>query len=236
MKVNKLQGLFYILFGLLFWILSSYTAFRLWIDNYLNLREQYQANLPFYEVLVESLGNIRYTLASYFWIRTEYYIHYSGNVTINNLPEIVYYARFITVLDPNFVEAYDFGAFQLGFFIDKPIEGLSFCREGIKNNPLYWKLYFTAGILYSQKLKDYKNALYYFSKAEKLLFDQEAKRKYSYIEIKSSDVGQMYRFIAKSLYEERDYKKALEYYNKSYIYIPTKSALYNEILKKLDRR
>jgi len=236
MKNKSLEKIFYLFLGILFWLISLNFSLFLWRNNYLNLREQYQENLPFYKVLIESLGNIRYTLAAYFWIRTEYYIHYSGNVTINQLPEVVYYARFITMLDPNFVDAYDFGAFQLGIFLDKPIEGINFAREGIKNNPLYWKLYFTAGIIYSQKLKDYRNALPYFLKAEESIFDSNARKKYSYVKVDPRDVGELYRFISKCLYEEGEYRRALEYYNKSYIYLPTKTPLYNDIIKKLDKK
>lgn len=227
---NKTFYHFLIIFSL---IISFVLSIFLWNVNYLGIKEEYNKNMPFYEVLVKSLGNIRYTLAAYLWIRTEFYIHYSGNVTINQLTEITYYARFITILDPNFVEAYDFGAYQLAFFLNLPKEGIKFISEGIKNNPDYWKLYFTTGMIYSQKFKNYKEALPCFLKAEQLLFDPITSKKYSYYKVEDNTKGELYRFISKCLYEQRDYKNALEYYNKSLKYIKVKTPLYYEILKEL---
>ncbi|MFN3995845.1 MAG: hypothetical protein ACK4GR_04855, partial [bacterium] len=154
-------------------------------------------------------------------------------ISINQLTELAYYTRFITMLDPNFVEAYDFGAYQLAFFLNLPSEGIKFIGEGIKNNPDYWKLYFTAGMIYSQKFKNYKEALPYFLNSEKLINDPITQKKYSFYKIEDSTKGQLYRFIAKCLYEQRDYKNALEYYNKSAKYIGIKTSLYYEIIKQL---
>ncbi|MCS7243772.1 MAG: hypothetical protein RMJ36_03440 [Candidatus Calescibacterium sp.] len=210
---------------------SFLISLLLWKVDYLNLRSQYKTDISFYEVIVNSLGNVRYTLASYLWIRTEFYIHYSGDVAVNQVPEIVYYARFITVLNPNFVEAYDFGAYQLAFFLNNPFEGLNFAREGIKNNPDYWKLYYTAGMIYTQKIKDYKEGGKCFFEAERLALSPVTTKKYSKIE--DNEFGILYRFIAKCLYEQRDYRNALEYYNKSLNYIKIKADLYYEIVNQL---
>lgn len=214
-------------------LLSFILSLFLWNRDYLGIKKEYKENIPLYEVLVSSLGNVRYTLAAYLWIRTEFYIHYSGEVAINNLPEIVYYSRFITILDPNFVEAYDFGGYQLAFFLNKPQDGINFLREGIKNNPDYWKLYYTSGIIYSQKFKNYKEASNVFIKAESLLFNPVTKTKYSYYKVENFEIASMYRFISKCLYEQREYKKALEYYNKVLLYSNFKSKLYYEIIKQL---
>ncbi|MCX7758430.1 MAG: hypothetical protein N2169_02285 [bacterium] len=212
-------------------VVSFLISLILWSVDYLNLRSQYKSDVSFYDVIVNSLGNIRYTLASYLWIRTEFYIHYSGYVTVNQLPEIVYYARFITVLNPNFVEAYDFGSYQLAFFLGNSIEGINFAREGIKNNPDYWRIYHTAGMIYAQKIKDYKEASKCFFEAERLALSPVTIKKYSKVE--DNDFGTLYRFIAKSLYEQRDYEGALEYYNKSLNYINVKANLYYEIINQL---
>ncbi|MEN3015663.1 MAG: hypothetical protein ABDH21_06395 [bacterium] len=214
-------------------IISFMISIVLWNLNYLGLKSQYEQDMKFYDILVTSLGNVRYTLAAYLWIRTEFYIHYSGHIAINQLPEIVYYTRFITILDPNFVEAYDFGTYQLAFFLDKPREGLDFLKEGIKNNPDYWKLYYTAGLIYSQKFRDYKKAMDNFLKAEELIFSPITQKKYSDYKIDPMEYGRLYRFISKCFYEQREYSKALEYYNKSLNYINVKSNLYYEILRQL---
>ncbi|MCS7164665.1 MAG: tetratricopeptide repeat protein [Candidatus Calescibacterium sp.] len=217
-------------------VINFLISIFLWNNNYLGIREKYRENVSFYEVLVTSLGNIRYTLAAYLWIRTEFYLHYSGHVVINQLPEIVYYARFITILDPSFVEAYDFGSYQLAFFLDKPLEGITFIKEGIKNNPDYWKLYYTAGVIYTRKIREYDDALRCFKKAEELLNDPIKQKKYSHYKVENTEIGYMYRFMSRCFYEQGDYTKALEYYNKSYNYIQLKTELYNEIIEKLNRR
>ncbi len=228
--INKKIIIFAISGLLLSWILSIF----LWNVNYLNLKQQYRSNMTFYEVLISSLGNIRYTLAAYLWIRTEFYIHYSGYVAINNLPEIVYYTRFITLLDPNFVEAYDFGSYQLSFFLNKPNEGLNFVKEGIKNNNDYWKLYFTAGLIYTRKLENYDEAKKVLLKAENLLNSEVTNKKYGFYKVQNNEYLTLYRLISKCLYEQRDYKAALEYYNKSLKYGGTKyTPFYQDIIKQL---
>ncbi len=51
------------------------------------------------------------------------------------------------------------------FWIDK---GLDVYKRGIENNPEYWRLWSDTGLLYQQRLKDYKNAAYYYQRASEL--------------------------------------------------------------------
>lgn len=225
--VNKRYVLI-LIFSFLIALVNSIYLFK---SNYLGLKEDYEKNLKLYEVIVYSLGNIRYNLAAYFWIRTEYFIHYSGLVTINQLPEIVYYAKLITILNPNFVDAYDFGAYQLAFFLDLPKEGLKFIKEGIKNNPNEYKLYFTTAMIYSQKLKDYNESYKYFLKTIDLVNKNKVK-------LDNADNLRLYRFLAYSAFSLKKYKEAYIYYNESLKYTENKEAskntpLYQEILKNL---
>jgi len=46
--------------------------------------------------------------------------------------------------------------------------GLDVYKRGLENNPTYWRLWMDTGFLYSQQLKDYANAAYYFQKASEL--------------------------------------------------------------------
>ncbi|MCX7870501.1 MAG: hypothetical protein N2485_02865 [bacterium] len=228
---NIKKDLKYIFILLLSFFIALINSIFLFKSNYLGLKEDYQKNLKFYEVIVYSLGNIRYTLAAYFWIRTEFFIHYSGLTTINNLPEIVYYARLITILNPNFVDAYDFGAYQLAFFLDKPYEAIDFIKEGIKNNPNEYKLYFTTAMIYSQKIKNYNESYKYYLKTEELI----SKNK---VILDRTDALKLYRFLAFSAYKLKKYKEAWDYYNESLKYTENKenaknTRLYYEILKNL---
>ncbi|MGB9638103.1 MAG: tetratricopeptide repeat protein [bacterium] len=225
--VNK-RYVIILIFSFLIALVNSIYLFK---SNYLGIKEDYEKNLKLYEVIVYSLGNIRYNLAAYFWIRTEYFIHYSGLVTINQLPEIVYYAKLITILNPNFIDAYDFGAYQLAFFLDLPKEGLEFIKEGIKNNPNEYKLYFTTAMIYSQKLKDYNESYKYFLKTIDLVNKNKVK-------LDNADNLKLYRFLAHSAYQLKKYKEAYIYYNESLKYTENKEAskntqLYQEILKNL---
>ncbi len=48
------------------------------------------------------------------------------------------------------------------FYIDK---GLDIFKRGIENNPTYWRLWNDTGELYSDRLKDFPTAAYYYQKA-----------------------------------------------------------------------
>jgi tetratricopeptide (TPR) repeat protein len=51
------------------------------------------------------------------------------------------------------------------FWIDR---GLEIYLRGIENNPTYWRLLADTGILYQQRLKDYRTAASYYQKASEL--------------------------------------------------------------------
>jgi len=51
------------------------------------------------------------------------------------------------------------------FWIDR---GLDIFQRGIENNPTYWRLWADTGLLYQQRLNDYRSAAYYYQKASEL--------------------------------------------------------------------
>ncbi len=51
------------------------------------------------------------------------------------------------------------------FWVDR---GLEIYKRGIENNPTYWRLWANTGMLYDQRLKDYRTAAYYYQKASEL--------------------------------------------------------------------
>ncbi|MCE0485091.1 MAG: hypothetical protein LV479_12750 [Methylacidiphilales bacterium] len=99
------------------------------------------------------------------------------------------YINLCTVLQPRAPVFWDVGGWQLAwnasvaaahdprqpnelrrikasrFWVDK---GLDVYKRGIENNPNYWRLWADTGLLYQQRLKDYRNAAYYYQKASEL--------------------------------------------------------------------
>jgi hypothetical protein len=51
------------------------------------------------------------------------------------------------------------------FWIDR---GLEVYKRGIENNPEYWRLWSDTGLLYDQRLLDYRDASYYYQRAAEL--------------------------------------------------------------------
>ena len=51
------------------------------------------------------------------------------------------------------------------FWVDR---GLEVYKRGIENNPAYWRLWSDTGLLYQQRLKDYRSAAAYYQKAGEL--------------------------------------------------------------------
>jgi hypothetical protein len=51
------------------------------------------------------------------------------------------------------------------FWLDR---GLEIYLRGLENNPTYWMLWRDTGMLYDQRLKDYRTAAYYYKKASEL--------------------------------------------------------------------
>ncbi len=51
------------------------------------------------------------------------------------------------------------------FWIDR---GLEIYKRGIENNPTYWRLWADTGLLYQQRLKDYRSAAVYYQRASEL--------------------------------------------------------------------
>ncbi len=116
--------------------------------------------------LLDILGELRYTAAAILWMKTDYYQHeyeYQGLDFRNNEP-IMPLIRLITILDPHFVQAYDYGAYHLSVNLKKKQESIKFLQEGITNNPDAFELNWEYGfLLYFDK--KYKEALPFLMKA-----------------------------------------------------------------------
>lgn len=71
----------------------------------------------------------------------------------------------VTDLDPNFINAYLFGALVISEDAREPEVAIKLLEKGIKHNPDAWRLYFEAGFIYYLILKEYDLAAAYFQLA-----------------------------------------------------------------------
>ncbi len=116
--------------------------------------------------LLDILGEVRYTAAAMLWMKTDYYHHeyeFSGKPLSQN-EAIMPLIRLITLLDPHFVQAYDFGAYHLAVDLKRHKESMQFLEEGLANNPNSFDLNWEYGFL-KYRDEDYKTALKYLLKA-----------------------------------------------------------------------
>lgn len=132
------------------------------------------------------LLGFRRVAANFVWIQVDRYWH------MGMMYRMIPLMKTCVTLDPNFVDAYLVGAWHLSYnatakMLDTPQPlrewhpkyeaclgekelyyylGIDFLKDGIRNNPRNYKLYFDLGFaIYKMKLKDYGNAVRYISMA-----------------------------------------------------------------------
>jgi hypothetical protein len=120
------------------------------------------------------------------------WIEVDRNYRLGQVYRVIPMMKTVTALDPNFVDAYLIGAWHLAYNVtakmsdtppallqwneeyqacvgDKEIfyhEAAEFLKDGVRNNPRDYKLYFDLGFgIYSEKLQDYDNAVLYLNEA-----------------------------------------------------------------------
>ena len=107
------------------------------------------------------------TLADVAWLRAvQYYGHH--RLTDRKYEMIGHVSDVVTTLDPQFIQAYVFGALVLSQDAGKPYEGLALLRKGMRHNPDNWFLAFETGFIYYVALRDYRSAGRYFSLSSRL--------------------------------------------------------------------
>lgn len=122
------------------------------------------------QILLNMLGELRYTLAAFVWLKADYYHHeYEYNkMDWKRNESLMSLLRLVTILDPHFVQAYDFGGYHLAINLKKPQEAYRFLKEGIANNPGRFELYWELGFILTQE-KKYNEALLYLLPALQLV-------------------------------------------------------------------
>lgn len=133
------------------------------------------------ETFLRMLGELRYSLASYLWLKTEIYHHELGLTTVTSrigtadpkkIGEILSICRLVTKLDPGFVKAYDIGSWRLAQGLGKFNQAIGFLKEGISHNPNNAGLYADMGMIYFFYMKDYRDAIPYLKKSTRLTQDK----------------------------------------------------------------
>ena len=161
-----------------------------------------------------SLSNMffgfRKMAANLLWLKCDEYFHAGENHLM--VPTI----RTVVALDPLFVDAYLIGAWHLSYNIPAKLsptpeaqktwndryqayvgpresfiyEGIELLKDGIRNNPRNFKLYFDLGFaVYEEKLQDHANAVKYLQEAVRYRHEP---------------------FVARSLYRAQMYNNQLE--------------------------
>jgi len=128
----------------------------------------------------------RKVAANFVWLQVDRFWHQGM------MQRMIPLMKTCVILDPNFIDAYLLGAWHLGYnatanMDDTPqpmkiwndkyqvcmgekqhfyYESVEYLKDGIRNNPRNYKLYFDLGFgLYKEKLNDYDNAVKYLGEA-----------------------------------------------------------------------
>ena len=107
----------------------------------------------------------------------------------------------ITDLDPNFINAYRFGAFVISQDMGQPAGGAELLRKGIRNNYMSWELYFDLGFLYFVDVEDEWKAARYFNMASKFPEAPEIAKRFSAFAYKRSGDYALSRKLWEEIYE-----------------------------------
>ena len=120
------------------------------------------------QILTQMIGEVRTILASYIYIRADMYHHErETKKDWREDPATLPLHRLVTMLDPKFVQAYDFGAYHLAVNFKKYHEAIKYLREGLHYNPESFTLHFTMGNIYYYK-KDFETAIKWHKECLKL--------------------------------------------------------------------
>lgn len=132
------------------------------------LRLEQHDKLSLSNALPQLLGELRYTLASYLWLKAEIYHHELGLTDVTShvgrgdpkkIGELLGICRLVTTLDPGFTQAYDIGSWRLAQGLGKFDKAIQFLDEGIAYNPTNGALYGDKAMIYVLYMKDCHSAI-----------------------------------------------------------------------------
>ncbi len=101
------------------------------------------------------------------WLRgVQYYGEH--RLTDQKFDMIGHVVEIVAELDPQFIEAYVFGAFVLAQEMKEPSRGLEILEMGLRENPTSWRLTFETGFLHYVCRRDYASAARFFTWASRM--------------------------------------------------------------------
>ena len=127
------------------------------------------AGLPF-EYMLGAVSGFRQVIAGLLWVRADSFFHQG------NYDAILPLVRIITWMDPNFLDVYSTGAWHIMYnFTDEQQRsdrrylpaGVALLKEGIASNSKLYDLYAEAGWSNFDKLKNYEEAVRYYTEGSK---------------------------------------------------------------------
>lgn len=154
------------------------------------------------QFLVASMTGFKEVVAGALWVRADEFFH------SNQYQAIVPIVRLVTWLDPHNIDVYTTGAWHLDYnFVDKnqlsdkryiPCS-IALLKEGIRNNPNIWDLYFELGWThYNKKLQDFEQGLKYLELAvEHDGFDPSSGRRVPHPEFVDNMLAHQYAKLGK---------------------------------------
>lgn len=129
--------------------------------------EKVKFNLPSPEVTkISSFGYTNF-VSDIIWLQFVQYMGGLGRGDVKYLPEISSLLDTITTLDPNFIDAYEVGAYALADNDDFG-KAITLLNKGVKNVPNEWFFDYQAGFMYYIYKKNKVQAIQYFEKSMKI--------------------------------------------------------------------
>lgn len=174
-------------------------------------------------IFLDALGELRYTMAAYLWIKVDIYFHEmeaEGHPWIKN-KTIMPLIKLVVALDPHFYQAYDFGGYHLAVNLNRVNEGISFIKEGLRNNPDNLDLLLNLSFIYFH-VKKYDQAINYAKRALPLTKN-------------NIDKLNSLRILVHSYLNSKDNLKAIFYLNKIIPLDPESAWAKNKLRKLLEK-
>ncbi|MGE3728888.1 MAG: tetratricopeptide repeat protein [Candidatus Sericytochromatia bacterium] len=113
-----------------------------------------------------SLGN-ETLLADFIWLETiQYYGDRLGKAQAT--PFLYRYFDAITTLDPDFIGAYIFASYVMGYEPELREDAVKILKKGMELNPTVWGLPYQMGMMYHLYFKEPEKAAVYFEQASRL--------------------------------------------------------------------
>jgi tetratricopeptide (TPR) repeat protein len=142
-------------------------------------------------------------IADAMWLRgIQYYGTHRKSDRAYPLAEHVFAT--LTDLDPQFINAYRFGALVLAEDVGATGAAIDLLRKGIRNNPDRWEIPFDLGFIHFVQRNDWARAAHYFRFASRLENSPEITRRFTAFAYKKAGRTDLSRALWEELYASTD--------------------------------